>query len=153
MACYLLKFNQPAGDPTRPGAFAEYYLGFSADCPTHRNLLRRILSHAEGTWIEWSLYPLRQPPALPRWFFERGIGFRVARVWLGRSRKFERRLKRNGHYKRHDLVYRSERGLPLTSINADELALIAEANQRLRCVGTNIRTLPVVAESSFALAA
>ena len=76
MACYLLKYDTPAGDPSKPGAFAEYYVGFSADCPTHRNLIKRILSHATGDWIEWSLWPMRRPPALPRWFFNRGIRFR-----------------------------------------------------------------------------
>ncbi len=131
MACYLLRYDTPAGDPSRPHASARYYLGFSADCPTNRNILKRIMSHASGTWIEWSLWPLRKPPALPRWFFERGIGFRVARVWLGKSRRDERRLKRAGHYKRHDLAYRFEQGLPLTGIAPEELALVAEANRRL----------------------
>lgn len=97
MAVYLLRYNEPAGDPGRARCSARYYVGHCKDS----RLLARLCEHRDGTWIEHDI-PNADPPALPKWFHENGIGFRVANVWISRGRKFERRLKRAGHYDRHD---------------------------------------------------
>lgn len=88
MAVYLLKFERPAGDPSRPRASARYYIGFSPDL----NLPARIAQHRAG----------RSRATLPEFFHAEGIGFRVVRIWWGAGRTFERRLKNNGHFDKHD---------------------------------------------------
>lgn len=88
MAVYLLRYDEAAGDPGRPRASARYYIGYASD----ENLPRRISEHRTGT----------SRAALPDHFFSEGIGFRVARIWWGAGRTFERRLKNNGHFNKHD---------------------------------------------------
>lgn len=88
MAVYLLKYDNPAGDPERPRCSARYYIGYARDV----DLERRIEQHRRGT----------SKAKLPAWFARQGIGFKVVRVWEGRGRTFERRLKNAGHYDRHD---------------------------------------------------
>lgn len=88
MAVYLLRYDQPAGDPDRPRCSARYYLGYSEDT----KLPDRIRLHRQGL----------SGASLPTWFHQQGIDFRVVRIWWGQGRKFERRLKQAGHYERHD---------------------------------------------------
>ena len=97
MAVYLLRYHDYAGDPSRPYASARYYLGWCLDS----RLVRRIEEHWNGTWIEQTI-PTRKPPALSKWFFDHGIKFTLVRVWWGADRTYERKLKRAGHYCRHD---------------------------------------------------
>lgn len=73
MPVYLLHFEQPIA----PGRYtAQHYLG-----STQRNLKKRLAEHATGHGSRLCAVAA-----------ERGIGFRVARVWPG-GRKAERRLK------------------------------------------------------------
>lgn len=88
MAVYMLKFDRPAGDPEKDRASARYYIGYAND----HTLPNRIAEHRAG----------RSGARLCEWFHEEGIGFRVVRIWWGASRAFERRLKNNGHFYKHD---------------------------------------------------
>jgi len=88
MAIYLLKFDEPAGDPSRPRCSARYYLGYSEDT----KLPDRIRLHRQGL----------SGAALPTWFHSQGIGFRVVRVFWGATRSDERKIKDAGHFDRLD---------------------------------------------------
>lgn len=67
--CYLLHFNEPVGH-------AEHYLGWALD------MGRRIREHQKGT----------SGARIPTAASNRGIGFVVARVWIGATRGDEMRL-------------------------------------------------------------
>lgn len=68
---YLLHFD-------RPLAHARHYTGF-----VEYDLEQRLEHHATGHGAR-----------IMQVLAERGIGFQLARVWLGADRAFERRLKR-----------------------------------------------------------
>lgn len=68
---YLLKFEQPISDDST----AQTYTGWASD------LAARIQQHKHGNGAR-----------LTQVAHERGIGFRVARVWVG-DRSTERRIK------------------------------------------------------------
>lgn len=59
-----------------PLAHAQHYIGFAYDIP------RRVQAHAKG-----------QGARMLQVCVERGITFRLARIWQGQSRAWERRLK------------------------------------------------------------
>ena len=67
---YLLHFDKPY-------KHAAHYCGYTKDLET------RLDEHASGTGAR-----------LMQVIREAGIGFKLARVWRGQGRKFERRLKR-----------------------------------------------------------
>lgn len=70
---YLLHFNSPIA----PGKHTcQHYIGFAED------VWARVDEHAKG-----------QGARLTRVARERGIGFKVVRVWDNKGRVFERRLK------------------------------------------------------------
>src|SRR5690606_24269654 len=87
MAVYLLRFDRPLGDPERPGAHASYYIGSTPDA----RLAQRLTEH-------WQ----RSDACIVRAARTSGRRFRLVRVWWGKGRPFERKLKRSGHYVRHD---------------------------------------------------
>jgi hypothetical protein len=80
---YLLHFEQPIGNPDKAKGQARHYLGWTSDLPA------RVASHTSrtrpmpgcGTVAKIVAYVQRE-----------GIGFRVARTWVG-GRGLERRLK------------------------------------------------------------
>ena len=77
---YLLHFNRPVA----PGRHTcQHYIGYADD------ILRRVEEHAKG-----------RGSRLTQVAKERGIGFRVVRVWDNEGRSFERRLKNRKHGKR-----------------------------------------------------
>lgn len=76
---YLLHFNEPLAHGVSPAGnpmTTQHYIGFTHD------LVGRMLDHAEGRGAR-----LMQVVA------ERGIDFKLARVWDGKGRPFERRVK------------------------------------------------------------
>src|SRR5690606_19675181 len=87
MAVYLLRFDRPLGDPDRPGAHASYYIGSTPDA----RLVQRLTEH-------WH----RSDACIVRAARTSGRRFRLVRVWWGEGRPFERKLKKTGHYVRHD---------------------------------------------------
>lgn len=99
MAVYILRFDEALGDPSRPRSSARYYIGSTPD----RRVVRRLREHWTGS-----------DAAIVRYARERGIAFRLVGLYWsdqyeGESdREFERRLKRNGHFERHDAT---ERGI------------------------------------------
>lgn len=78
---YLLHFDKPI-NPERP---AQHYLGYADD------LARRIQTHQRGRRYSWS-GGFTGCSRLCEVAHQRGIGFQVARVWMG-DRELERRLK------------------------------------------------------------
>lgn len=72
MAVYLLHFDRPIS----PGHTTQHYLGYAEDVGP------RVNAHRHG-----------QGARLTQVAKERGIGFRLARVWPDGDRAFERRLK------------------------------------------------------------
>ena len=87
MAVYLLRFDRPLGDPDRPGAHASYYIGSTPDA--------RLVQHLTEHWRNSDACIVRAARTS-------GRRFRLVRVWWGEGRPFERKLKRAGHYVRHD---------------------------------------------------
>lgn len=79
---YLLHFDQPLGDPSRPRMSARHYVGWSME----RTVVRRIREHREG-----------RGASITRAAVARGIGMQVVAVTRG-TRNDERRLKNNGHH-------------------------------------------------------
>jgi hypothetical protein len=80
---YLLCFNEPIGNPENPKGQARHYLGWTSDLPT------RVASHTANT------RPMPGNGTVARIVAHvqrSGIGFRVARTWVG-DRHLERRLK------------------------------------------------------------
>ena len=88
MAVYMLRYDEPAGNPDKPRASARHYIGYARD----DRLEARIAEHRAGTC----------GAKLPMWFASQGIGFHVVRVWPNKGRKFERKLKKAGHFERHN---------------------------------------------------
>jgi len=74
---YLLHFDEPIGGPERY-KMAQHYLGWTND------LLARLAEHASG-----------QGARLMEVVRDAGIGWQLARTWLG-GRQRERQLKRQG---------------------------------------------------------
>lgn len=95
MAVYFLRFDAPAGDPSRPRCMARYYVGYAED----EHVPRRIKMHRTGVWDGLGGGHLC---ALPTFQRRRGVGFRVVRVLWGLTRDDERRIKRSGHFERYD---------------------------------------------------
>lgn len=75
---YLIHFDRPIGDITKPTGYAQHYIG-SAD-----NLAARLAAHAAGRGAKIMTAVVRA-----------GIGWHVARTWPG-GRKRERQIKRQG---------------------------------------------------------
>jgi hypothetical protein len=99
MALYLIHFEQPIGDPTRPHMSAQHYLGFAQNDETRR---LRIEHHRRGT----------AGVAITRAVFDRGIAMLVG--WLGEGdQERERRMKLNGHYARRCSVCKGRGPTPL----------------------------------------
>src|SRR5690606_22422898 len=71
----------------RPGAHASYYIGSTPDA----RLVERLTKH----WQHSDACIVRAARAS-------GRRFRLVRVWWGEGRPFERKLKKAGHYVRHD---------------------------------------------------
>ncbi len=90
MAVYMLRYARPAGNPDKPRASARHYIGYARDS----RLQTRIGEHRRGTC----------GAKLPMWFVAQGIEFHVVRIWRGKGRDFERKLKNAGHYERHNLL-------------------------------------------------
>lgn len=101
MAVYFLKFESPAGDPSRPRMSARYYVGWVQD----EFLPRRIKMHRTGIWDGEGGGGC---PALTSWFRDQGISFDVVRILWGLSRDDERRIKRGGHFDRYDPTVSSD---------------------------------------------
>jgi uncharacterized membrane protein YecN with MAPEG domain len=77
---YLLHFEEPIGDRSRPRMWAQHYVGsYLTDA--------RLTHHRNGT----SGVPIVDE------FYRRGIKFKVARITPG-GKLLERRIKRNGHF-------------------------------------------------------
>lgn len=76
MTVYLLHFEKPIGNEQNSRAMAQHYIGFTD------HLDDRIAKHRIG----------QSGAGLVRAFFEKGIGFEVARTW-DKGREFERHLK------------------------------------------------------------
>ena len=80
MPVYLLHFNEKYHH-------AAHYIGFTE---TVEGLEKRFKLHRNGNGSR-----------LCRVIKEAGIGFEVARVWEDGDRTFERKLKKEGHSKKH----------------------------------------------------
>lgn len=93
MAVYMLQFDEPLGNPEKPYASAQFYIGFAED----RRLGKRLREHFSG-----------RGSAITKAAKERGIGFRVAMVIEKGTPQLEKRLKRQGRYAR--ILERFERG-------------------------------------------
>ncbi len=72
MLIYLLHFEKKLGH-------SQHYLGFSE---SHENFHKRLERHTKG-----------QGSRLMRAVSKAGINFAVARIWEGKDRNFERKLK------------------------------------------------------------
>lgn len=81
---YLLHFDEPIGDTSRPRMHASHYLGWAKD----GKLADRLERHARG-----------EGASITRYAVEHGIGWTVTMLRDG-TRDDERRLKRNGHHDR-----------------------------------------------------
>ncbi len=79
---YLLHFDAPLGDSSRPHMSAQHYLGFADD------VAARIAEHQAG-----------RGAAITAACVARGIGLRHVATFDG-DRTAERRAKRNGHFER-----------------------------------------------------
>ena len=73
---YLLHFDRPLGDPSRPYAHASHYIGSAG------NLMERLAEHASGRGARIMAAAVA-----------RGIAWRLVRCWTG-GYGLERRLKR-----------------------------------------------------------
>lgn len=80
---YLLHFTEPIGDPGRPRAGAQHYIGSYAN-------ESRINYHRNGT----------SGVNIVAEFHRRGIPFVVARTVKG-DKTLERRIKNNGHFREY----------------------------------------------------
>lgn len=81
--CYLLHYEHPIGNLDNPRGKAQHYLGYTD------NLQRRLADHRTGS----------NGSALTRAFNQQGIGFTLARTWLG-DRTREKKLKRAHNHPR-----------------------------------------------------
>jgi len=93
MAVYMLQFSEPLGNPDKPYASAQFYIGFAED----RRLGKRLREHFKG-----------RGAAITKAAKERGINFRVAMVIEKGTPELEKRLKRQGRCAR--ILERFERG-------------------------------------------
>jgi hypothetical protein len=75
---YLVHFDRPVGDVSNPRGFASHYTGWTLD------LAGRLVDHAEGRGAR-----------LMEVVCEAGIGWQLARLWVG-TRARERSLKGSG---------------------------------------------------------
>lgn len=76
MTVYLIHFSQPLGDLSNPRGQAQHYIGWTP------HLAERLAEHRAGNGA-----------AIMRACNERGIGWVLARTWVG-DRDLERALKR-----------------------------------------------------------
>jgi hypothetical protein len=76
MAVYLIHFDEPIGDLSNPHGQAHHYLGYTED------LEERLARHRAGNGAR-----------LLEVLAERGISWRLARVWPDGDKALERRLK------------------------------------------------------------
>ena len=79
MTVYILHFNEPVGH-------AQHYVGFCEE----GNLEKRLETHRKG-------HGSRLVAELMR----RGLDFELAKFYVGKSRKFERMLKRQRNTRRY----------------------------------------------------
>ena len=77
MAVYLLHFDEPIGQMS-------HYIGWT------NNVVKRAATHRKG-----------KGSRLTKILFQKGIGFRVARIWVEGNRSLERGLK--DHHRSKDL--------------------------------------------------
>jgi hypothetical protein len=75
---YLIHFDRPIGDITKPTGYAQHYMGSTPD------LAARLVAHAKG-----------QGAKIMAAVAKAGINWHVARTWPG-GRQRERQLKRQG---------------------------------------------------------
>lgn len=80
---YMLHYDRPIGDTTRPRMWAQHYVGSFWDAA-------RIGDHRDGT----------SRVAIVAAFHGQGIPFQVVRLRRG-SKQLERRIKTNGHFARY----------------------------------------------------
>lgn len=78
---YLIHFDEPVGDRTRPRMSASHYIGWTTDLET------RLEQHRKGLGA-----------ALMAYVATKGIAWKVVRLWEGSTRDDERRLKKSGHF-------------------------------------------------------
>ena len=77
MSVYLLHFDQPIGNPEKSRGQAQHYIGY-----TSGSVEERVKEHASGAGA-----------CIMAAVVDKGIGFRVARVWPEGGRALERKLK------------------------------------------------------------
>jgi hypothetical protein len=85
---YLLHFDEPLGDISRPNMSASHYVGWAKD----GKLGDRLNEHAHGTGAR-----------ITKAAVDRGIGWSVVLLTDG-TRSQERRLKKNGHHERRCFI-------------------------------------------------
>lgn len=71
--CYLLHFDRPIS----PDHTCQHYLGYARD-----SVMKRAIEHLNGRGAR-----------LTQVAKERGIGFRIVRIWRNGTRRLERQLK------------------------------------------------------------
>jgi hypothetical protein len=103
---YLVHFDRPIGDLANPRGYASHYTGWTLDLPG------RLVDHAEGRGAR-----------LMEVICEAGIGWQLARLWVG-TRTRERSLKQSGGAARRCPVCRlAALGLEPPARPADPLVL------------------------------
>jgi hypothetical protein len=80
---YLLHFDQPIGDLSKPTGYAQHYTG------TARDLAARLAEHRADP-----------DPKIMQEVRRKGIGWQLARTWEGGHER-ERQIKRQGGARRH----------------------------------------------------
>lgn len=95
MAVYLIKFDKPIGDTSRPRMMARYYVGY---CEDGREV-ERLAEHKRGEGASLTAYASQQ-----------GIGFRMVAIYPGLDRNDERRIKKAGHFDKLDPELHGRRG-------------------------------------------
>lgn len=81
---YLLHFERPLGDPDRPRASAQHYIGWTNGVSVDD----RISAHRKGRGAVITRAAMRQ-----------GIEMHLVKTWPGTPNQ-ERRAKKNGHFER-----------------------------------------------------
>lgn len=92
MAVYILHFEKAIGSAKHQ---AKHYSGF-----TSRNIDVRLREHLAKS----------NPVPIVRAFVEKGIGYKIGKIWHNEGREFERHIKKVGrNIKDHCLVCREEK--------------------------------------------
>ena len=90
---YVLHFDSPIGNQDNPLAVAQHYTGWA------ENWLSRVTGHANGNS---DAKIMAYTVGVAR------IGFRVAKIYTGVDRNFERALKRRGSARKYCPICRHE---------------------------------------------